>query len=212
MVFMVFSLFGNPIHHVGVFCATDEQVPDIYKDEAYKLGSALYQAGHGLVTGGGNSGLMNAVVNGFAVHADTQHLRGVIPSVFKDYNVHHLKIPEGNLVWTDNIHQRLQTFHDRCETMVILPGGFGTLHELMDFIVPKQWGLHAKKIILLNIDHYWDYQLLQFKVMVEKNALKQKHLDLLYVVTSVEDCMEAIKTGCVAHDGLTDRYWEKKGL
>lgn len=210
MVLMMFSGFANPTHHVGVFCATDEQVPDLYKTQAYELGVALSQAALGLVTGGGNSGLMNAVVNGFTSQEETENLRGIIPAIFKTYNVHHPKIPVANLIWTDNIHQRLQGFHDQCDTMVILPGGFGTLHELMDFIVPKQWGLNQKKIILFNMDNYWDNQLLQFKVMVEKKALKQKHLDLLSVVTTVDECIQLIQAeGTSIHQGLNDRYWEE---
>ena len=121
-------------------------------------------------------------------------MQGVIPSLFKNYNVHHPKIPELNLVWTETIHQRLQAFNERCDTLVVLPGGFGTLHELMDFIVPKQWGLTDKKIILLNSDHYWDHLLLQFKTMVEKNALKQRQLDLLVVVTNVQSAWKRFTT------------------
>ncbi len=203
-------LMGAPLKQIGVFCATDEQVPEAYKKEAHELGRKLAESDFGLMTGGGNTGLMNAVMNGFDSYRGSTHLRGVIPSVFKLLNVHHLKIPEANLVWTDTIYQRLQTFHDHCDTMVVLPGGFGTLHELMDFIVPKQWGLHQKKIILLNLDHFWDYQILQFQTMVEKKALKQKHLDLLTVVTSVDACIQALLAEeKSAHAGLQERYWEK---
>lgn len=197
-------------HMVGVFCGSDEAIPDLYKEQALELGSALAKSGHGLITGGANTGLMSAVVNGFTKKADPLHSKGVIPAIFKNYNVRHPKIPECNLVWTDTIHERLQVFQEKCDAMVILPGGFGTLHELMDFMVPKQWGLMEKKIILLNTDHYWDHLLEQFKVMVEKKALKQKHLDLLVVVTSIEECIKAIQNkGVSDHQGLNDRYWEK---
>lgn len=211
-IFILFVMFMtlHAKHHVGVFCATDEQVPEPYKTEAFELGRLLCRSGYGLVTGGSNTGLMNAVVNGFASQEETEHLRGILPSIFKAYNVHHPKIPEANLIWTESIHERLQSFHNFCDTMIVLPGGFGTLHELMDFIVPKQWGLSQKKIILLNVDHYWDYQLLQFQVMVEKKVLKQRHLDLLTVVHSVEECMAAILLQDGEHLGLQDRYWEEK--
>jgi len=87
-----------------------------------------------------------------------------------------------------------------------------TLHELMDFIVPKQWGLTDKTIILINSDHYWDYLLLQFKTMVEKNALKQKHLDLLIVAKDIESCIKAIQhqDTSPSHQGLKERYWDKE--
>lgn len=197
--------------HVGVFCATDEQIPDLYKNLAHELGQALYENGFSLITGGGNSGLMNAVVNGFVPSEKTNRVGAFIPSVFKSYNVHHPKIPEANLVWTDTIHERLQGFHDHCDAVVVLPGGIGTLQEFLDFVVPKQWGLHDKKIILFNCDHYWDYQLLQFQVMVEKNALKQKHLDLFTVVTTTDECIRALQSHpSNTNEGLNDRYWETK--
>lgn len=213
--FLSFSLLNASSlsnHQVGVFCGTDEAIPALYKDLAFELGKSLALAGHGLVTGGGNTGLMGAVVNGFIAEGKALHTRAVIPALFKPYNAHHQKIPENNLVWTDTIHQRLQTFNETCDTLVILPGGFGTLHELMDFLVPKQWGLVNKPIVLVNADHYWDHLLAQFKVMVEKNALKQKHLELLIVTTSVEECIQAIQNQDTAlkHEGLNDRYWEKK--
>jgi uncharacterized protein (TIGR00730 family) len=195
---------------VGVFCATDEGSPELYKEKAFELGASLAEAGCSLMTGAGNSGLMNAVVNGFAKNGDLDKLTGALPLIFKSYNVHHPKIPEQNLIWTETIHHRLQNFHDRCDVMVVLPGGFGTLHELLDFIVPRQWGMHDKPIILFNVDNYWDHQILQFQKMVEKKILKQKHLDLLTVVTNVEDCIRAIhEKDSRDHQGLNDRYWEK---
>ena len=198
-------------HHVGVFCGTDEKIPEFYKNVAFELGEKLAQSGHNLITGGGNTGLMNAVVNGFVSKGDASCTHAVVPSVFKSYNVHHLDIPESNLLWTNTIHERLQAFDKQCDTMVILPGGFGTLHELMDFLVPKQWGLTDKKIIILNADHYWDYLLLQFETMVEKMALKKSHLDLFIVVTNAKECLEAIEKqqNTTQNNGLDDRYWDK---
>ena len=201
--------FDNKKIYVGVFCATDEQIPELYKNQAFELGKSLYKAGYGLVTGGANTGLMNAVINGFSLDGDCQYLKGVIPDLFKEHNVHHFKIPEKNLIWTENIYQRLQDFQNICHVMIVLPGGIGTLHELLDFMVPKQWGLTNKKIILFNTDNYWDYQLLQFKIMVERKALKQRHLDLLTVVTNVSECMEVLTIEEVPHQGLNDRFWNE---
>jgi uncharacterized protein (TIGR00730 family) len=196
---------------IGVFCATDDKIPASYKEAAFNLGEALTKAGFGLTTGGANSGLMNAVMDGFASQGTHDKLHGVMPALFKSYNVHHKKIPESNLSWTENIYHRLQTFHDHCDAMVVMPGGFGTLHELMDFLVPKQWGLTNKKIILFNFDNFWDHQLRQFDKMVETNALQQKHLDLLTVVTTVDECIQILcETKTSDLRDLDTRYWEKE--
>jgi uncharacterized protein (TIGR00730 family) len=201
----------SKVHNIGIFCGTDDSIPDAFKEVAFDLSRSIAKMGHSLTTGGGNSGLMNAAIDGFTSEGDVKNTHAVIPYIFKAYNVHHPKIPEDNLIWTETIHERLRSFHEWCDIMVILPGGFGTLHELMDFIVPKQWGLTNKKIILLNTDHYWDYLLLQFKTMIEKNALKQKHLDLILVVTTIKECLDAINSldSSSQHQGLEERYWEK---
>lgn len=214
LLFIQLTFFDHVLanHHVGVFCGTDEKIPKFYKDLAFELGTSLAQSGHDLITGGGNSGLMNAVINGFTSEGNTRSTYAVIPSVFKNYNVHHPEIPESNLLWTDTIHERLQAFDKQCDTIVILPGGFGTLHELMDFLVPKQWGLTDKKIIILNANHYWDYLLLQFETMVEKMAVKKNHLDLFIVVTNVKECLDTINSqkDAIQNGSLEDRYWEVK--
>lgn len=210
IILLINSLHASR-HHVGVFCATNEKIPQEYKELAFTFGQELAKSDLALITGGCNSGLMNAVMNGFTSEEGNEHLKGVIPSLFKKFDVHHPDIPKNNLIWTDTVHQRLQTFHKECDTLVILPGGIGTLHELLDFFVPKQWGLLDKKIILVNVDNYWDHLLQQFQLMIEKNALHQNHLDLLTVVTNVEQCMKEINNQqkVTEHKGLKERYWEK---
>lgn len=211
LIFSTLPLQAETTKKIGVFCSSDEKIPKNYKDCAYSLGQALATSGLGLITGGANSGLMSSVVNGYASKGKEVNLHGVMPSLFKSYNVHHAKIPEANLTWTETIYNRLQHFQDNCDAFVVLPGGFGTLHELMDFIVPKQWGLINKKIVLFNFDHFWDYQLLQFKTMVEKNALQQKHLDMITVVTTQEQCIQALTTKTQEKpQDLKERYWEKE--
>lgn len=202
------SLHSN-IKYVGVFCSADDKIPEQYKQESFALGVALRKNNYPLVTGAGRTGLMNSVINGYT-SLDEGMVKGVLPLIFKEYDISHPKLSNANLVWTDNIHQRLQSFQDLCDTMIILPGGFGTLHELMDFLVSKQFGLTNKKIILFNIDHFWDSLLNQFKIMVKKNALPQKHLDFLNITTSISDCLESLKMNENHNSGLTDRFWEAK--
>ncbi|MBN9344437.1 MAG: Rossman fold protein, TIGR00730 family [Caedibacter sp. 38-128] len=196
-------------HYVGVFCSADDKISDRYKEEAWVLGKAISNEGYHLVTGGSCTGLMNAVINGFVFQKNQGKMKGIIPSVFKEYNVHHPQIVKKNLVWTDNLYQRLEIFQNTCDTLIVLPGGFGTLHELMDFLVARQFGITNKKIILLNLDCFWDYLLQQFKVMVVKNVLPQKHLDLLTIVTKVSECIKEIQMREQQNYGLNYRFWEK---
>jgi predicted Rossmann-fold nucleotide-binding protein len=90
-----------------------------------------------------------------------------------------------------------------------LPGGWGTLHELINFLVHQQFGYCRKKIILLDSNQYWTYLIAQFNIMVTAGALSQKHLDQLIVVTSIEGVVENFSSSPADCNGLSDRFWEQ---
>lgn len=208
------SSHGGPLQ-VGVFCSADDKISTQYKKLAHYLGQLIAENKWGLVTGGSRTGLMKEVIDGYTEsphHTDLHSVKGILPTVFKEANIHHPKIKENNLLWTDSVHLRLASFQDNCDALVFLPGGFGTLHELMDFLVHNQFGLMKKKIILVNINHYWDPLLQQFKVMSDQAALHKKHLEHLKVVTDINQCLKLIKTSSDEKlmQGVQDRYWEKE--
>lgn len=196
---------------VAIFCSADDKVSERFKQVAYSLGKQLGSLHCGLITGGSKTGLMKEVVDGYASTAqDLKQLYGVMPQVLMQYNVHHSAIPQENFTWTETMHARLATFHALADVIIILPGGFGTLHELMDFLVHNQFALCKKRIILLNPDGFWDNLLAQFHVMVEQKLLALKHLELLTLVSSEQACIEKLVTEqCQAEHGLQTHYWQK---
>lgn len=197
---------------VAVFCSGDDKAPAQFKRVAFELGSQL--AGHqlGLVTGGSKTGLMNEVINGYCSTANnTDSLYGVIPQVFFGHNVHHPSIPQENVRWVDTLHIRLGLFHELCDCIVILPGGFGTLHELMDFLVHNQLFASKKRIIILNVDHFWDPLLQQFKLMHHHSLLTDKHLAIIEVVATSDDCIKTILSDVKHHNQAVEtHFWEEK--
>lgn len=202
----------QPKINIGVFCSADNNITARFKEIAFSLGAFIAEKNYGLVTGGSKTGLMKEVVDGYVKQASSENLHGIMPEALKNYDVEHDKIPKDNLTWVKTLHERLLEFQDKVEIVVILPGGFGTLHELMDFLVHEQFGLIKKRIILFNIDHFWDPLLAQFKVMVDNNALKQKHFDQLELVRTVKDLENLLKNKEVdesKREGLKSRYWEK---
>lgn len=198
--------------NVAVFCSADDKVSDGFKEDARWLGSELAKNQFGLVTGGSKTGLMKEVVNGYVgVASSLTNLHGVLPQALASFDVQHPAIPTENLQWVDTIHIRLTAFHERADVIIALPGGFGTLHEILDFLVHKQFGLIQKKIILLNCDGFWNNLINQFQTMIEQNLLTEKALAGLEVFNSVQDCMNAlvVEKGTVSEQGLQDRYWER---
>lgn len=207
---MMTVIHAAPSHKsVGVFCSADDKIPDSLKKLTFALGQKIAAQHYGLVTGGSKTGLMKEVVDGFKSGPNNGELYGILPEALKSYDVNHPLIAQDKIFWTDTIHLRLDTFIQRCDVMVILPGGWGTLHELMDFLVHRQFGLIQQKIILLNTDGYWDGLLAQFHHMVKHNALQAKHLEALKVVNSLDECLSALNDTSKQQQGLNDRYWEK---
>lgn len=207
----LFVSFGFAQHMVAVFCSADNKVSGAYKTMAYNLGKKLGSHNFGLVTGGSKTGLMKEVVDGYISSAHTKKgLYGVMPHVLYSYNVHHEDILTENLLWVDTLHLRLARFAELAQTIIILPGGFGTLHELMDFLAHNQFALTSKPIILINYQGYWDNLLAQFKVMNEQQLLADKHLHAIHVVDSEDECMNILVNDCAIHQeqGLSDHYWK----
>ncbi len=194
---------------VAVFCSADDKISQKYKDEAHVLGARLAESDCNLVTGGSKTGLMKEVVDGFLTKGAAEQVTGVLPKVLKEHNVHHEGIPQ--LHWVDGMHERLKTFHALAQAIVVLPGGFGTMHELLDFLVSNQFGITSQKIILLNTNGFWDFFLKQLEVMQEENILAVKHRNLLQVATSIDHALSLLGTQQVTA-GLSDKYWETNRL
>ncbi len=201
---------------VGVFCSANDQIPASFKKAAFSLGKAVAKNHYNLITGGSKTGLMKEVVDGYLNSVNAKQLHGVMPEALRSYNVQHTEILDDNLTWTETLHKRLAVFQDKVDIIVVMPGGFGTLHELMDFLTHSQFGLIKKQIILLNLDHFWDHLLEQFKVMLDTNTVQQKHLNQMQVVTTVDEVIQTIEHNLKSkntlddeNQGLKGRYWEQ---
>lgn len=175
--FMQIKLTEKSQTVVGIFCSADDKVPAEFKAIAYELGKKLREKDLDIVTSASKTGLIREVARGYESISITTR---------------HFFIPDDNPTWVENLYNRVAAFHERCSVIVVLPGGFGTLHELMDFLVHNQLGLIQVPIIVLNINGFWDGQFKQFEKMVEKSCLTAKHLSSINVVTTLEDCVAAI--------------------
>lgn len=198
---------------VAVFCSADDKACESFKSLAKKLGQKLAEHEFGLVTGGSKTGLMKEVVDGYVSEpAHENNLYGIMPKVLQKYNVHHPLIPTEQLIWVETMHSRLEQFHKLSDIVIILPGGFGTLHELMDFLVAKQFSLHNKPIILINIDGYWDSLLELFQTMQKNNLLAQAHHNIFLVVSDEQECIEKLieNSNLNSENRLDTFYWETK--
>ena len=139
------------IRSVCVYCGSGEGQDPAYAHAARVVGEALAGAGLRLVYGGGNLGLMGLVAR--TVIDKGGMVTGIIPQFLSERERMLHDVQE--MIVTDNMHQRKMLMFDRADAFVALPGGVGTLEELVEMMTWYQLGQHTKPIVLANINGFW---------------------------------------------------------
>jgi len=176
------------MQNVCVYCASSTQIDEKYFRAAKELGALIAQRGLRLITGAGNQGLMNAVEE--AALAVGGKVTGIIPTFMMDEGWHHTGLTE--LIETSTIHERKQMMADLSDGVIALPGGCGTLEELLEIITWKQLGLYLNPIIILNVDGYYDHLLAQLEQAITENFMRNIHGDIWRVATTSEEAVELL--------------------
>jgi uncharacterized protein (TIGR00730 family) len=173
------------IRNIAVFCASSNGSHFIYKATAEELGRALAVRNIGLIYGGSSRGLMKAVAE--AALAANGKVIGVIPEVLVDLEVAHHGITELHI--TSTMHTRKALIGEKADAFIALPGGFGTLEELFEVLAWHTLKIHAKPILLLNINGFYDRLLNFLDHCVTEGMLKPESRKLLCVANTVEDAL-----------------------
>ena len=141
----------NTLHSVCVYCGSATGADPEFAEAADALGKALAASGLALVYGGGSIGLMGRVAR--ATMAAGGRVTGVIPRFLHDREVMLQEVTE--LVVTADMHERKRIMFERADGFVALPGGIGTLEELVEMMTWSQLGQHDKPIVLANVRNFW---------------------------------------------------------
>jgi uncharacterized protein (TIGR00730 family) len=149
------------IRNICVYCGSGSGKNPLFAKAARTLGEAMAANGISLVYGGGGNGLMGEVAR--AVRASGGKVTGIIPQALVARENPYTEIDEYILV--DNLHQRKMLMFERSDAFVALPGGLGTLEELVEQLTWVQLAFHDKPVILANVAHYWDKLLQLFDQM-----------------------------------------------
>jgi len=142
----------SKINRICVYCGSGPGNDPAFEAAAEELGEAMAKAGIGLVYGGGTVGLMGAVARSTLNHGG--EVIGIIPEFLMARERASRQAHE--LIVTANMHERKQKMFDAADAFVALPGGIGTLEELVEQLTWAQLGQHAKPILLANINGFWD--------------------------------------------------------
>jgi hypothetical protein len=142
----------NKIKTVCVYCGSGPGTNPRFVDAAIALGKVLAENGIRLVYGGGSIGLMGAVATSVLDHGGT--VTGIIPDFLTNRENALKRVQE--MIVTPDMHERKRLMFERSDAFVALPGGIGTLEELVEQLTWQQLGRHSKPVLLANIDGFWE--------------------------------------------------------
>ncbi len=167
---------------IVVFCASSPGVNPVYQESAYGVGKFLAGKNIEIIFGGSHLGLMGALANGGLENGGI--VRGVLPRFMQSREIAHSNLTELRMV--ESMHERKLLMHELSEGIIALPGGFGTLEELMEMLTWAQLGLHFKPIGILNTAGYYDHFLRFINSMTQQGLLKQAYADFILVSDTIE--------------------------
>lgn len=170
---------------IVVYGASSARINPEYKEAAYRLGREIALRGMTLVSGGGRSGLMAASIEG-AVEAGGRAV-GVLPQFMADRGWGHPALSE--VIVTDGMHSRKRTMASMTRAAIALPGGCGTLEELMEIITWRQLGLYGGNVVIADIDGYYSPLLQMLRRTIEQGFMRSDHTGLWSVAA---DPVEAV--------------------
>jgi uncharacterized protein (TIGR00730 family) len=176
-----------PTQRLCVYCGSGSGRNPTYAEAARELGAALAGNGIGLVYGGGSLGLMGEIAR--ATLAAGGHVTGIIPEFLVTRE--RMLADVNELIVTANMHERKMTMFERADGFVALPGGIGTLEELVEITTWAQLDRHNKPIILCNIDAYWSPLVTLFNHMREELFIRPELEFRIDVVDKVRDIVPA---------------------
>jgi uncharacterized protein (TIGR00730 family) len=179
----------SKINAVCVYCGSSAGTEPAFGEAAGQFGKILADGGVRLVYGGGSVGLMGTLANAVLAHGGKA--TGIIPD-FLTQRERPRRFGQ-ELIVTRDMHERKSTMFDRADAFVALPGGIGTLEELVEQLTWAQLGRHRKPILIANINGYWDPLLTLVAHMREREFVPESLAVNFLVAERVEDILPILR-------------------
>jgi uncharacterized protein (TIGR00730 family) len=180
------------IKNICVYCGSSPGKNPLYIEAAKTFGTLLSQYGVGLVYGGGGIGIMGAVAR--AVLAGGGHVTGIIPDFLLMKEGDFREVSEQHVV--PDMHKRKMMMFERADAFVALPGGVGTLEEIIEIMTWAQLGRHGKPIVFANINGFWNPLLELLDHMREEGFIRPDMPITYKVADTVEDILKKVCDDC----------------
>lgn len=178
---------------ICVYCSSSDAVDAAFGELAAEMGRAIAAAGHDLVYGGTAVGPMGRLAD--AVRAGGGHVTGVVPRLMVERGLADEAVDEQ--IVTDGMRTRKQALEDAADAFVVLPGGFGTLEELLEMLTMKQLGYHRKAIVLVDPVHdgsgFWAPLLALFDELYARGFAPREYAALYQVVRGPAEALAELE-------------------
>ncbi|MGO4438591.1 TIGR00730 family Rossman fold protein [Rhizobium sp. RAF56] len=181
-----------PIQSICVYCGSRPGRDPSYIAAARELGKAIAESGLRLVYGGGTKGIMGAVASGVLSHGG--QVTGIIPEFLVDMEATRHSLGQlDELIITPDMHTRKHRMFERSDAFVALPGGIGTLEEIVEIMTWAQLGQHEKPMVFANINGFWNPMMELIRHMTEAGFVHTAHRVQPLVIDAVSDIVPAIR-------------------
>jgi len=169
---------------ICVFCGSSTGNDPVYSDFTRKLGEYLARHSISLIYGGGDIGLMGILSS--TVMQGGGNVTGIIPEMISEH-IPHKNISE--LIVVKTMHERKALMYSMSDAFICLPGGIGSLDELIEVYTWLQLGYHSKPVVIINLNGYYNNLIKQFEYMVKEGFLKETHLSNLIVKENLDNLL-----------------------
>jgi len=176
------------VQKVCVFCGSSPKVDKVYMHGAYELGKCLAKSSIAVNYGCGAFGLMGALADSVLDHKGK--ITGIIPAFMVDFGWSNPKISE--TIITHDMRERKKLMISDVDAVIALPGGIGTLEELMEVITLKQLGQFLQPIIILNMNGFYSHLISFLEEMISQHFMRDFHRNIWTVVNSPAEAIPAI--------------------
>ncbi|MEN0000579.1 MAG: TIGR00730 family Rossman fold protein [Pseudomonadota bacterium] len=191
------------LRSICVYCGSSPGIDPKFPQNAYRLGESIAQAGLRLVYGGGTNGLMGAVAQGVMDRGGS--VMGIIPEFLMSKEATEKALGRlDELVVTEDMHERKHRMFEEADAFVTLPGGIGTLEEVIEIMTWAQLGRHDKPIVLANFAGFWDPLIALLDHMRSSEFIHTGHRVQPLVINEVEDIVPSILEATLAASSAGD--------
>jgi len=171
---------------ICVFCSASEDLHQDYIEAAQEIGEIIAKEGHHLIYGGSHRGLTGEIARSFTNHSN--EITEIIPKIFE-----HVAKKTHNVIITEDFGERLRQMQSNSDAFIALPGGFGSLHEILDVTIAKQFKIHNKPIVIVNTKGLYTPFIKQINKIINEGLAPEDNNILIKTVDTPEEALEYIK-------------------